>query len=470
MDDIKFTDMPNYTSSEDEGAIDPSVASENIKNTGDTIKSFEELGLKASLREACVRAGWLQPTPIQAQVIPHALAKRDIIALAQTGSGKTGAFVLPILHAMMSEETPLPTNGPYAVVMSPTRELAVQIAEQFEGLGLGLGCRCAVLVGGMDMMSQAVALAKHPHVIVATPGRLVDHLENTRGFHVRTLKWLVLDEADRLLAMDFEEALNKVLRVVPKLRQTMLFSATMTGSVGKLQRASLQTPVKIELSASKYSTVQGLVQQYCFLPSRLKDSYLAYLLGIVGSGSSSNAAATIVFVNACRQAQRLAIMLRLLGFPAIPLHGQMTQAKRLGALSKFKAANQRTFSSNSGAILVATDVASRGLDIPAVDCVLNYDLPQHAKDYIHRVGRTARAGRSGRAIAMVTQYDIEAYQRLEAAMGGIKLPECSVDKSVVVGLEEKVSEAQRSALLKLKELDEVREASKKPSKKARRPQ
>ncbi|KAJ1435260.1 Asp-Glu-Ala-Asp box polypeptide 47 [Ochromonadaceae sp. CCMP2298] len=286
------------------------------------------------------------------------------------------------------------------------------------------------------MVTQAIALAKKPHVIVATPGRLVDHLENTKGFSLRNLKYLVLDEADRMLSMDFEEEINKILAVIPRERRTCLFSATMTTKVAKLQKASLKDPVKVEVS-NKFQTPKTLMQQYLFIPAKYKDCYLAYLLNEFKGQTS------IIFVATCNNALRVTLLLRNLGFDAVCLHGQLSQAKRLGALNKFKA-GQRS-------ILVATDVASRGLDIPNVDLVLNFDIPSHGKDYVHRVGRTARAGKAGRAVAFVTQYDVEAYQRLEALIGQ-KLPEFPADEDVVLIMLERISEAQRLAVRELKEL------------------
>ncbi|KAG0250796.1 ribosomal RNA processing protein [Mortierella polycephala] len=392
--------------------------------------TFKDLGLMQPLVDACEQLKFKAPTDIQKESIPWSLQGRDIIGLAQTGSGKTAAFALPILQALWKNPSPM-----FACVMAPTRELAVQISETFESLGSTIGVRCCVIVGGMDMMAQSIALSKKPHVIVCTPGRLQDHLENTKGFSLRTLKYLVLDEADRLLDMDFGPIIDQILKVIPKERNTFLFSATMTTKVAKLQRASLNNPVKVEV-ATKYSTVSTLLQYYLFFPLKQKDSYLVYLLNELAGNS------TIVFSRTCNDCQRITLLLRNLGFPAIPLHGQLSQEKRLGALNKFK--------SGSRNILIATDVASRGLDIPSVDIVLNYDLPNNSKDYIHRVGRTARAGRSGKSITFVTQYDVEVYQRIEQALSK-KLEEFPTDKDAVMLLQERVAEAQRFAITELKE-------------------
>ncbi|KAJ0514582.1 putative RNA helicase [Helianthus annuus] len=292
------------------------------------------------------------------------------------------------------------------------------------------------LVGGVDHVQQSIALGKRPHIVVATPGRLVDHLSNTKGFSLRTIKYLVLDEADRLLNEDFEKSLDEILSAIPRERRTYLFSATMTKKVQKLQRACLRNPVKIEAS-SKYSTVDTLKQQYRFVPAKYKNCYLVYIL-IEKSASTS-----MVFTRTCEATRHLALMLRNLGLRAIPISGQMTQAKRLGALNKFKAGECN--------ILICTDVASRGLDIPSVDMVINYDIPTNSKDYIHRVGRTARAGRSGVAISLVNQYELEWYIQIEKLIGK-KLPEFTSQEEEVLLLLERVTEAERLSRMKMKEM------------------
>lgn len=375
------------------------------------------------------------PSKIQREAIPVALKGNDIIALAETGSGKTGAFALPILQSLL--ENP---QRYFALILTPTRELAFQIGEQFEALGSSIGVKCAVIVGGMDMVSQALQLAKKPHILIATPGRLVDHLENTKGFNLKAIKYLVMDEADRILNMDFEVELDKILKVVPRDRRTYLFSATMTKQVKKLQRASLKDPVKVEVS-NKYQTVEKLQQYYVFVPVKFKDVYLVHILNELAGNSF------MIFCSTCNNTVRTALMLRALGMTAVPLHGQMSQNKRLAALNKFKAKDRQ--------ILISTDVASRGLDIPHVDVVINFDIPTHSKDYIHRVGRTARAGRSGRAITFVTQYDVELYQRIEHLLSK-QLPLYTCEEDEVMALQERVGEAQRTAKLELKDIDDRR--------------
>ncbi|KAI0498981.1 hypothetical protein KFK09_019881 [Dendrobium nobile] len=393
-------------------------------------RTFKSLGVCDQLVEACESLGWKTPSKIQVEAIPHALEGRDVIGLAQTGSGKTGAFALPIIQALLEKPQPF-----FACILSPTRELAIQISQQFEALGSSIGVKCSVLVGGVDMMAQAISLAKRPHIIVGTPGRLLDHLSNTKGFSLRMLKYLVLDEADRLLNMDFEKAIDDILKAIPRERRTYLFSATMTKKVGKLQRACLKNPVKIEAS-SKYSTVDTLKQQFRLVPAKYKDCYLVYILTEM-SGSTS-----MVFTRTCDSTRLLALLLRNLGLKAIPISGQMSQTKRLGALNKFKAGDCN--------ILICTDVASRGLDIPSVDLVINYDIPSNSKDYIHRVGRTARAGRSGLAISLVNQYEVEWYIQIEQLIGK-KLPEFPAEEAEVLLFLERVSDAKRISQMKIKE-------------------
>ena len=285
--------------------------------------TFQSLGLSEPLCEACKEMGFTKPTPIQQETLPWALQGRDIIGLAETGSGKTAAFGLPVLHRLLEKPQPM-----FCLVISPTRELAFQIGEQFEALGSVIGVKCAVAVGGVDMMAQAIMLAKRPHIVVGTPGRVVDHLQNTKGFSIRALKFLILDEADKLLNMDFEKEIDSIVMAAPNERNTYLFSATMTSKVKKLQRACLVNPVKVEVS-SKYGTAKNLKQQYSFLPAKHKDCYLVYVCNELAGNTA------IIFTATCATTQRLALLLRALGFAAVPLHGQLSQAKRLASLHKF---------------------------------------------------------------------------------------------------------------------------------------
>ncbi|KAJ6609857.1 ATP-dependent rRNA helicase RRP3 [Mycena sp. CBHHK59/15] len=392
--------------------------------------SFKTLGLIDPLLEALVQVNYTAPTEIQVQALPHALEGRDIIGVASTGSGKTAAFALPILQKLWEDP-----KGLFACVLAPTRELAFQISQQFDSLGSSMGVRTAVIVGGVETIAQSVALAKRPHIVVATPGRLLWHLENTKGFSLKGIKFLVLDEADRLLDMDFGPVIDRILKLVPTERTTYLFSATMTSKVAKLQRASLSNPVKVEVS-TKYQTVSTLLQYYVFMPLQDKDTFLVSLANSLAQNSM------IIFTRTVHDAGRICIILRTLGLPAVPLHGQLSQSQRLGALGKFKSGSRK--------VLVATDIASRGLDIPSVDVVINFDIPTHSKDYIHRVGRTARAGRAGKSITFVTQYDVELVQRIEQTIGK-QMELWPTDTEEIALLKERVNEAGRVAAIELKE-------------------
>jgi ATP-dependent RNA helicase DDX47/RRP3 len=416
---------------EAEAEIEPTTAVEAPKRT------FADLGVREELCDACENMGYKTATPIQTESIPLALEGKDIIGLAETGSGKTAAFVLPILQALLDKP-----QAYFGLIMAPTRELAYQISQQVDALGSIINVKCATLVGGMDMVPQAIALSKRPHIIVASPGRLLDHLENTKGFSLKHLKYLVLDEADRLLDLDFGDALDKIFKVLPRDgRHTYLFSATMSSKVESLQRAALKNPVRVSISSNSHQVVSTLLQSYMLIPHKHKDLYLIHLL------NDNIGHACILFTRTVNETQRLAVLLRTLGFQALPLHGQLSQSNRLGALNKFKA--------KARDILVATDVAARGLDIPSVDLVVNFDLPHDSETYVHRVGRTARAGKSGKAVSFVTQYDLEIFQRIEHALGK-EIPEEKVSRDEVMVYAERVGEAQRVAVREMKDLHDAR--------------
>jgi ATP-dependent RNA helicase DDX47/RRP3 len=320
-----------------------------------------------------------------------------------TGSGKTAAFILPILQSLLEKPQPF-----YAVVLSPTRELAEQTKKVFLALGSLISLRCALITGGHDMAQQKIAIGQKPHVIVATPGRLTDHLEKTKGFSLRNLKCLVLDEADRLLDLDFGPSIDKILNFIPRERNTYLFSATMSSKVDKLRRASLRDPVKVAVSENSYEKVKTLIQHFAFLPAKFKKVYLLHVLTqFVGRS-------TIVFVRLRQDALFIAAFLKCLGFNAVGTHGQLPQNVREAALNRFR--------ERAKDILVTTDVIARGIDITGVDLIVNFDPPMDTMTYMHRVGRTARAGRSGRAITFVSENHIEQWLAIEKALGG-RVPE-----------------------------------------------
>ncbi|KAJ9451415.1 putative ATP-dependent RNA helicase T26G10.1 [Diplonema papillatum] len=401
---------------------------------------FKDLKVCDELCQACERLGWTAPTRIQIEAIPHAFKGRDVIGIAQTGSGKTGAFAIPVIQSLLVRKEKVFNS---CLALSPTRELSIQICTVFADLGLSIGLRVASLVGGVDMTMQAIQLSRKPHVIVGTPGRVRDHLDSTKGFNLRKLEFLILDEADMMLNMDYERELTAILEAVPKSRQTCLFSATMTSKVDKLQKASLRDPIKVEC-ATKYTTVDSLLQLYAFVPFTERTAYLHHIL------STESGKSVIVFCDASHLVQKVALTLRLLGHRALPLYGKLDQGHRLTALGKLKEGKCR--------VLVCTDVASRGLDIPSVSLVINYTLPLSSKLYVHRVGRTARAGAAGRAISLVTQYDVLQVQKIEQHIKK-ELQELPLDEALVQASLERVEHAERNAGSEIKDNEREEKAT-----------
>ncbi|KAJ3349385.1 hypothetical protein HDU83_000613 [Entophlyctis luteolus] len=390
--------------------------------------TFAALGVAKWLCASLDALALARPTEIQRACIPAILRGRNVVGAARTGSGKTLCFAAPILQKLSEDP-----YGPFALVVTPTRELAFQIAEQFRAIGTSISLRLCVVVGGMDMMKQALELGKRPHVVIATPGRLVDHMRSSaEAVHFRRLRFLVLDECDRLFEESFADHLAEILDALPKKRQTLLFTATMTEEIENINLGD-DKAVKpfVYKCGERYDTVEKLDQRYVFIPSAVRDAYLARLVRADFEGKTM-----IIFAGKCRTAERLRVFLRELGVRSTALHAQMPQSDRLGSLAKFKSAIVP--------ILVTTDVGSRGLDIPLVEVVLNYELPADAADYVHRVGRTARAGRGGLAVSLVTERDIDIVHNIEGKTGK-KLEEYVVDEAPVletlneVGLAKKVA-------------------------------
>ncbi|XP_075467288.1 putative ATP-dependent RNA helicase DDX49 [Ascaphus truei] len=412
------------------------------------MEGFLELGLSSWLMEQCRQMGISKPTPVQESCIPAILQGRDCMGCAKTGSGKTAAFVLPILQKL--SEDPF---GIFCLVLSPTRELAYQIAEQFRVLGRPLGLKDCIVVGGMDMIAQALELSRKPHIVIATPGRLADHIRSSNTFSMKKIRFLVLDEADRLLEQgctDFTKDLEVILGAVPAQRQTLLFSATLTDTLHELKGIAMNKPYFWE-STSEVRTVEELDQKYILVPEKVKDAYLVHL--IQKFQDEHEDWCIMIFTNTCKNCQILNMMLREFNFPCVALHSMMKQKQRFAALSKFK--------SSAFKILIATDVAARGLDIPAVQVVINHNTPGLPKIYIHRVGRTARAGRSGMAITLVTQYDIHLVQAVEEQIN-MKLQEFAVKESEVLRILTQVNVTRRECEIKLEcaDFDEKKEINK----------
>ena len=361
--------------------------------------SFADLGLSDELLRAVTEAGYDTPTPIQAAAIPQIHMMRDLVAIAQTGTGKTASFVLPMIDILAGSRAR--ARMPRSLILEPTRELAAQVAENFEKYGKYHKLSMALLIGGVQMGDQVKALEKGVDVLIATPGRLMDLFE--RGKILLTgCSMLVIDEADRMLDMGFIPDIENICTKLPANRQTLLFSATMPPPIKKLADKFLSNPKSIEV-ARPASTNANITQRLVETDTRKKRETLRGLI------ESENVATAIIFCNRKTTVRELATSLKRHGFRASEIHGDMDQSSRLKELERFKAGEIN--------ILVASDVAARGLDIKGVSHVFNFDVPWHPDDYVHRIGRTGRAGATGSAFTLVTKEDAEAISNIEKLTG-----------------------------------------------------
>ncbi|QSS65348.1 ATP-dependent RNA helicase DRS1 [Histoplasma capsulatum] len=354
-------------------------------------KSFQAFSLSRPILRGLTSVGFTTPTPIQRKTIPVALLGKDVVGGAVTGSGKTGAFIIPILERLLYRPRKVPTSR--VAILMPTRELAVQCYNVATKLATFTDITFCQLVGGFSLREQENILKKRPDVIIATPGRFIDHMRNSASFTVDTLEILVLDEADRMLEDGFADELNEILTTIPKSRQTMLFSATMTNNVDKLIRVGLSRPVRLMVDAKK-QTVGTLIQEFVRLRPGREEKRLGYLIVLCKNIYKDR---VIVFFRSKKEAHRVRIIFGLLGLKVTELHGSMSQEQRIKSVESFR--------DGKVSFLLATDVASRGLDIKGVETVINYEAPQSHAIYLHRVGRTARAGRSGRACTLAAEPD-----------------------------------------------------------------
>jgi ATP-dependent RNA helicase RhlE len=346
--------------------------------------SFTSLGLRAELLRAIDTLGYTQPTPIQTRAIPVVLEGRDVMASAQTGTGKTAAFTLPMLHRL-SEPSSAPRGAVRALVLTPTRELAAQVHENTLEFGAHLPLKSTVVFGGVNINPQISKLKRGVDILIATPGRLIDLME--RGcVRLDRLDTLVLDEADRMLDMGFLPAIRRILKQLPKQRQTLLFSATFSSEITQLASQFLNNPVRVE-TAPPNSTVEAIAQQAIPVDQGRKRELLSWMIG------SNDWHQVLIFTRTKHGANRLAKQLESDGVSAAAIHGNKSQGARTRALGDFK--------SNKIRALVATDIAARGLDIEQLPHVVNYDIPEVPEDYVHRIGRTGRAGREGLAVSLV---------------------------------------------------------------------
>jgi ATP-dependent RNA helicase RhlE len=357
--------------------------------------TFTELELKPELVRACTLLGYTEPTPIQREAIPIVLGGSDLIGCAETGTGKTAAFLLPIIQSLMAK--PLP--GARVLVIAPTRELALQIEASYRELAPKRSPQCVTLIGGSGMERQREALKRGAGVLIATPGRLLDHIER-KTLDLSQVQVLVLDEADRMLDMGFWPSIRRVLGYLPTKRQTLLFSATMSEAIEKIARTTLRNPKLVEVSPRGQAAVT--VKQLVYpVAAQSKTALLLDLL------EREQLERVLVFTRTRRGAERLSHILMAREHKANRIHADRTQPQREAALRDFKGGQTR--------VLVATDIAARGIDVDSVSHVINYDVPSQPEDYVHRIGRTGRAGKSGRAITLVTpaeELSMRAVERL----------------------------------------------------------
>ncbi len=374
--------------------------------------TFADLNLAPELLRAVAAEGYTEPTPIQEQAIPHVLQGRDLLGAAQTGTGKTAAFVLPIMQLLKPFATPSPSPARHpvrALVLTPTRELAVQISESCTTYGKHLPLRSGVVYGGVPMPPQQKMLLAGVEILIATPGRLLDHA-GSKTVNLSQVSILVLDEADRMLDMGFMPDLKRILALIPKRRQSLLFSATFSEPIRALAHDFLHDPVTVEV-ARRNQTSENVRQVIMPVDDRRRRALLSDLL------KTRDWDQTLVFVNRKIEANRLGDFLHRDGHNVVEIHGDKDQKQRNKALAAFKAGEAR--------VMVATDVAARGLDIEALPAVINYELPFDPEDYVHRIGRTGRAGALGEAISFVAPDEMEKLtlvRKLTKAALAIEIP------------------------------------------------
>ena len=390
--------------------------------------SFDNLGLSAELLRAVQDLGYTEPTPIQTRGIPAVLEGRDLLAAAQTGTGKTAAFALPLLQRM-SEAHPNPkgSRAPRALVLVPTRELAAQVGQAFQDFGRHLQQRTLLVFGGVSPRPQVDALRQGTDIIVATPGRLLDHA-NARAIDLTKIRYLVLDEADRMLDMGFIRDIRRVLAMLPKARQNMLFSATFSADIRSLASGLLHDPLTVEVA--KRNAPAELVEHRVHMVSQGdKRAVLSHLLR-----EASNPQ-TLVFTRTKHGANRLAEQLERDGIVCAAIHGNKSQGARTRALADFKDYKVQ--------VLVATDIAARGLDITELPQVVNYELPHVPEDYVHRIGRTGRAGSTGQALSLVSNEERDRLRDIERVLGH-KINVLPLDRSAIKAMPDQPQAANQS--------------------------
>ena len=390
---------------------------------------FSDLGLSDGLSRAVADLGYETPTPIQEKSIPIVLMGRDILGSAQTGTGKTASFTLPMIDILASGRAK--ARLPRSLILAPTRELAAQVADSFEKFSVNNKLSMALLIGGVSFADQNAALSKGVDVLIATPGRLLDHFERGKVL-LNDVKVLVIDEADRMLDMGFIPDVEKIVSLLPRMRQTLFFSATLSDDIQKLGSKFVMNPKIIEV-APPASTAETVAQHLIWSDSKAKRQVLRDLLG---AEKVKNA---VIFCNRKRDISTLVTSLTRHGFSAVALHGDMTQSARLEALQKFK--------NGDVPLLIASDVAARGLDIVGLSHVFNFDVPMSAEDYVHRIGRTGRAGKSGRAFTIAAGKDDIKYIGSIEALIGKPIPPITLDNAKISNATTSAAPADAAAMV-----------------------
>ncbi|MCU0577514.1 MAG: DEAD/DEAH box helicase [Desulfobacterota bacterium] len=378
--------------------------------------TFEQFNLHADITAAVVEQGYTSPTPIQEQSIPHIMHGRDVLGLAQTGTGKTAAFVLPLLHGLMRG----PRRRVRALILAPTRELAIQIHESLRALGQNTRFHSAVIIGGVSMDAQVNAIRRGAEIIVACPGRLLDHLSR-KNIDLSTLETLVIDEADRMFDMGFLPDIRRIVRLLPGKRQNLLFSATMPDDIRRLSTEVLHDAVTVQINHTR--PLETISHSLYSVEQHLKTALLKELLKCTKTDS------VLVFTRTKHRAKKLAQQLDQSGFSAASLQGNLSQNQRQQAIEGFRDGSYK--------ILVATDIAARGIDVSAITHVINYDMPDTADAYTHRIGRTGRVSRTGEAFTFVTSEDTSMAYTIECILGDAlehkTLPGFDYDRPRTVG-------------------------------------
>jgi len=359
---------------------------------------FKSMGLADPLVQGILATGYTAPTDIQSQAIPAILEGQDVVGCAQTGTGKTAAFVLPILHRLETVPRRSKKKIPRALVVTPTRELAVQIEQAIRGYGRFMKIHTVAVYGGMSVTTQANHLRRGVDVVVATPGRLLDHLEHGM-VNLSLIEMLVLDEVDRMFDMGFIQDVHKIIAALPAQRQTLLFSATLPAAIKKLTQCIQTSPVTIQIGEQRVP-IETITQHVYPVPQMQKTSLLLHLIQREAMGS------VLVFTRTKRSADRIRMCLKQGNVGAVAIHSDRTQRQRLRALDGFKRGQYR--------VLVATDIAARGIDVEGISHVINFDVPEYAEDYIHRIGRTGRATATGDAMTFVSRGEVADLRKIES--------------------------------------------------------